>query len=72
LLEPKYQRAVAALNEIREARATGDRVLEKAGDAIDAWQKAHHSLRAAAQGQRSRPSVSDLLSITSEIVALLK
>jgi hypothetical protein len=72
LLEPKYQQATAELANLRAARATGDRILEKAGDAIDAWQKAHRSLQAAAQGQQSRPSVAELLSTTKEIAALLK
>ena len=72
LLDPKYRQAIAAANAVRESRATGDRVLEKGGEAISAWQKAHHSLQAAAEGQQSRPSVSDLLSITTEIQALLK
>jgi hypothetical protein len=72
LLGPKYDQATRDLNRVRESSATGDRILEKAGEAIGAWQSAHHSLQAAAQGQQSRPSVSDLLSITSELKALLK
>ena len=72
LLGPKYQLAIANANEVRETSATGDRILERAGDAIGAWQQAHHSLQAAAQGQQSRPSVSDLMSITSELKSLLK
>jgi hypothetical protein len=71
-LDAKYQQAMREMNNVRDMRATGDRILEKAGDAIDAWHKAHRSLQAAAQGQQSRPSVSELLSITTEIAALLK
>jgi hypothetical protein len=72
LLGPKYDQAIRDQNRVRETSATGDRILEKAGEAIGAWQKAHHSLQAAAQGQQSRPSLSDLLSITSELKGLLK
>lgn len=71
LLDPRYRQAMAEVNKVREARATADRLLEKASDAIGAWQQAHHSLQATAQGQQSRPSVSELLSITREIAALL-
>jgi hypothetical protein len=72
VLEAKYQQATVDLNKLRDARATGDRVLQKGADAIGAWQKAHHSLQATAEGQQSRPSISDLLSIVKEISALLK
>jgi hypothetical protein len=71
-LEPAYAHAIAELDAVREARVTGDRLLEKAGEAIDAWQKAHHTLQAAARGQQSRPSVADLISVISELQALLK
>jgi DNA repair ATPase RecN len=71
-LDPNYQRATTELSSIRDARATGNRVLDKAGEAITAWQKAHRSLQATATGQQTRPSVSDLLSIAKEIEALLQ
>ena len=72
LIEPRYRETTTSLAAIRDARATGDRLLEKAGEAITAWQKAHQSLQAAAQGAQSRPSVADLLSIIGEIEPLLK
>jgi hypothetical protein len=72
LLEPAYRQSSTDLNAVRDARATGDRLMEKAGEAIVAWQKAHRSLQAAAQGDQRRPSVAELISITTEIVTLLK
>ncbi len=72
LLQPRYQQAAADLAGIREARATADRILEKAGGAVGEWQKAHESLQSALAGHRSRPSVAELLSITREIAALLE
>lgn len=72
VLDPKYQPVMAELNKVRETRVTGDRTLEKGGEAIVAWQKAHHSLQAAAEGDQSRPSVAELLAITKEIAALLQ
>jgi hypothetical protein len=72
LLEPVYRQTSGDLAAVRDARGTGDRLLEKAGEAIAAWQKAHHSLQAAAERKQSRPSVADLLSITAEIATLLK
>lgn len=72
LLEPVYRQSAADVNAVRDTRATGDRVLDKAGEAIAAWQKAHRSLQAAANGGQSRPSVAELVSITQEIATLLK
>ena len=72
LLDPKFQQANTELARIHEARVTGDRILDKGVQAIAAWQKAHRSLQATVDGQQSRPSVSDLLSITQEIAVLLK
>jgi tetratricopeptide (TPR) repeat protein len=72
LLEPAYRQSTADLTGVRDARATGDHLLARSGEAIAAWQKAHRSLEAAAQGEQSRPSVADLLSIVGEISTLLK
>jgi len=72
VLEVNYELATTELNRVRETRATGDRILDKAGEAIDAWQKAHRSLQAAARGQQSRPSVAELQSTTKEIASFLK
>ena len=69
-LEPAYRQSTSELDEVRQSRATGDQLLQKAGEAIVAWQKAHRSLQAAAEGQQSRPSVADLLSIVAEIANL--
>jgi hypothetical protein len=70
ILEPRYIKARDRESEVRDVRLAGDRVLAKAGEAIDAWLKAHRSLRAAAEGAQSRPSVADLISITEELKAL--
>jgi hypothetical protein len=70
-LEPSYRQSTSELDAVREARTRGDQLLHKAGEAIAAWQKAHRSLQAAAEGQQSRPSVADLLSIIAEISSLL-
>jgi hypothetical protein len=72
LLDPKFQQANTELARIHESRVTGDRILDKGAQAIAAWQKSHRSLQATVDGQQSRPSVSDLLSITKEIAALLQ
>jgi hypothetical protein len=72
LLDASYQQATGELNGIRDARAEGDRLLAKGGEAIDAWQKAHHSLKATVDGQQTRPSLADLWSIIGELQALLK
>jgi hypothetical protein len=71
LLDAAYRQATAELTAVGDARATGDRVLQHAGEAIVAWQKAHRSLQAAAEKQQSRPSVADLLSIIKETATLL-
>jgi hypothetical protein len=71
ILEPRYTKARERESGIRDAWLAGDRVLATAGEAIDAWLKAHKSLRAAAQGSQSRPSVADLLSITDELKSLV-
>lgn len=70
-LDPSYRESTTELEAVREARARGDQLLHKAGEAIAAWQKAHRSLQAAAEGQQSRPSVADLLSIIAEISSLI-
>jgi hypothetical protein len=67
-----YRQSAPDVNAVRDARVTGDRVLDKAGEAIAAWQKAHRSLQAAANSGQSRPSVAELVSITQEIATLLK
>ena len=71
VLDAKYRQATADLNAVRVTRVTGEQVLEKGGDAILAWQKAHRSLLRVVQNEQSRPSIADLLSITEEIVSLL-
>jgi hypothetical protein len=71
LLDAAYRQATADLTAVADARATGDRVLQHAGEAVVAWQKAHRSLQAAAEKQQSRPSVADLLSIIKETATLL-
>ena len=71
LLDPRYTRARDREAGVRDAWLAGDLVLAKGGEAIDAWLKAHKSLQAAAEGEQSRPSVSDLISITQEVKALI-
>jgi hypothetical protein len=48
-LEARYNQAVAELDHVRETRQRGNSVLAKGAEAIDAWQKAHKSLRADAE-----------------------
>jgi hypothetical protein len=72
LLEPKYQKARADLDRVRDTRQLGARVLAKASDAIDGWHKAHQSLRATVDGQQSRPSTGELISVVKEIAALVR
>ena len=69
-VEAAYRQSTSELDAVHESRARGDQLLQKAGEAIAAWQKAHRSLQAAAEGQQSRPSVADLLSIVAEIGSL--
>jgi hypothetical protein len=49
VLEPRYQQAVAELDRVREVRQRGKSVLAKGSEAIDAWQKAHASLRTSSE-----------------------
>jgi hypothetical protein len=72
LLEPKYLKARADLDRVRETRQLGARVLSKAEDAIDGWHKAHQSLRATVDGQQRRPSTGELISVVKEIAALVR
>ena len=71
LLDPRYNGARNREAALRNAWRTGDLVLATGGEAIDAWLKAHKSLRATAEGKQSRPSVSDLVSLTQEMTALI-
>lgn len=70
LLEPRHADAHAREEGIRNTWLAGDRVLATADEAIDAWLKAHRSLRATAEGRQSRPSVADLLAIARELASL--
>ena len=72
LLEPAYREFSRELAAVHEARATGNQILQKAGEVIAAWQKAHRSLQATAEGLQSRPSVADLLSIVTELATLAR
>jgi hypothetical protein len=72
MVEPAYRQSSADLAAVQDARTSGNLVLQRATEAIGAWQKAHRSLQAAAEGKQSRPSVAELLSIVGEITALLK
>lgn len=72
LLEPKYKAAIARLENVKESRQLGSRVMAKAIESIDAWKKAHKSLQAVAEGQQRRPSIAELVSILKEIPALVK
>ena len=72
LLEPKYQQAVSDMDAVHKTRVTGDQILGKGAEAIDAWQKSHKSLQAAAEKKQSRPTVAELLSIVDELSALQK
>ena len=49
VLEPRYKQAVAELESVRETRQRGKSVLAKGAEAIDAWQKAHASLRTSSE-----------------------
>jgi hypothetical protein len=71
LLEPAYREFSDELAAVHEARATGNQILQKAGEAIAAWQKAHRSLQATAEGLQRRPSLADLLSIVTELATLV-
>ena len=46
ILQPRYSQAVADINHVLETRQAGDKYLEKASGAIDAWQKANKGLLA--------------------------
>ncbi len=72
VVEPKFQAAAAERARVEEAQQNGDAILNKAADAIDAWQSAHKSLRATVDKQQSRPSIAQLVSILKEIAALTK
>ena len=70
-LEPRYTKARDRETAVRDTFVAGDFVLVKAGEAIDAWLKAHKSLRAAVEGAQNRPSVSELVSITQEMKTVI-
>jgi hypothetical protein len=56
ILQPRYSQAVADINHVLETRQAGDKYLEKASGAIDAWQKANKGLLAGSEKLRHSPS----------------
>jgi hypothetical protein len=69
-LQASHERAETDHASVESARTSGARILDKGGEAIDAWRKAHASLALAVEGRQSRPTVAELLAAVQEIAAL--
>lgn len=71
-IAPAYQQIKAELNSIDTQAASQKRLIQGSQDALDAWDKAHLSLKNALEKKQKRPTLAQLIVLINELLQQLE